>query len=217
MFSPGKADSTQVNNVIQEEYTDTLTEAYSPADTVVTMLKNIQSRVTDTQQERMEMVNRRTQSLRLSGLKLSQKVNQLLSTIEEEEQALAQNKHIQEEYIRQSSIRTVAGIAIVAVVLAIFFLVLIWRDITRSNHYRRELEKAKRRAEDLLAAREKLMLTITHDIKAPRGFHLGLYRPAGADHYRRTPAFLSEQYAEFSQSPAQPGQIPAGLPPAGCT
>ena len=138
VFSPGKADSTQVNNVIQEEYTDTLTEAYSPADTVVTMLKNIQSRVTDTQQERMEMVNRRTQSLRLSGLKLSQKVNQLLSTIEEEEQALAQNKHIQEEYIRQSSIRTVAGIAIVAVVLAIFFLVLIWRDITRSNHYRRE-------------------------------------------------------------------------------
>lgn len=173
VFAPGKADSTQVNNVIQEEYTDTLTEAYSPADTVVTMLKDIQSRVTDTHQERMETVNRRTQSLRLSGLKLSQKVNQLLSTIEEEEQILAQNKHVQEEYIRQSSIRTVAGIAIVAVALAIFFLVLIWRDITRSNHYRHELEKAKRRAEDLLVAREKLMLTITHDIKAPVGSILG--------------------------------------------
>ena len=173
VFAPGKADSTQVSNVIQEEYTDTLTEAYSPADTVVTLLKDIQNRVTGTHQERMETVNRRTQSLRLSGLKLSQKVNQLLSTIEEEEQALAQNKHIQEEYIRQSSIRTVAGIAIVAVVLAIFFLVLIWRDITRSNHYRRELEKAKHRAEDLLAAREKLMLTITHDIKAPVGSILG--------------------------------------------
>lgn len=173
VFAPGKADSTQVNNVIQEEYTDTLTEAYSPADTVVTMLKDIQSRVTDTHQERMEMVNRRTQSLRLSGLKLSQKVNQLLSTIEEEEQTLAQNKHIQEEYIRRNSIRTVAGIAIAAVVLAILFLVLIWRDITRSNHYRHELEKAKRRAEDLLMAREKLMLTITHDIKAPVGSILG--------------------------------------------
>lgn len=173
VFAPGKADSTQVSNVIQEEYTDTLTEAYSPADTVAILLKDIQSRVTDTHQERMEMVNRRTQSLRLSGLKLSQKVNQLLSTIEEEEQALAQKKHIQEEYIRQSSIRTMAGIAIAAVVLAILFLVLIWRDITRSNHYRRELEKAKRRAEDLLAAREKLMLTITHDIKAPVGSILG--------------------------------------------
>lgn len=173
VFAPGKADSTQVSNVIQEEYTDTLTEAYSPADTVVTMLKDIQNRVTDTHQERMEMVNRRTQSLRLSGLKLSQKVNQLLSTIEEEEQALVQHKHIQEEQIRQNSIRTMAGIAIAAVVLAVFFLILIWRDITRSNHYRRELEKAKRRAEDLLVAREKLMLTITHDIKAPVGSILG--------------------------------------------
>lgn len=173
VFAPGKGDSTQVNNVIQEEYTDTLTEAYSPADTVVTMLKDIQSRVTDTHQERMEMVNRRTQSLRLSGLKVSQKVNQLLSAIEEEEQALAQNKYMQEEHIRQKSIRTVAGIAIAAVMLAVFFLVLIWRDITRSNHYRRELEKAKRRAEDLLVAREKLMLTITHDIKAPVGSILG--------------------------------------------
>lgn len=33
--------------------------------------------------------------------------------------------------------------------------------------------KAKRRAEDLLVAREKLMLTITHDIKAPVGSILG--------------------------------------------
>lgn len=173
VFAPGKGDSTQVSNVVQEEYTDTLTEAYSPADTVATLLKDIQNRVTYTHQERMETVNRRTQSLRLSGLKLSQKVNQLLSTIEEEEQVLAQNKHIQEENIRQSSIRTVAGIAISAVVLAALFLILIWRDITRSTHYRRELEKAKRRAEDLLVAREKLMLTITHDIKAPVGSILG--------------------------------------------
>ena len=45
--------------------------------------------------------------------------------------------------------------------------------IRSSNNYRRELEKAKRRAEDLLAAREKLMLTITHDIKAPVGSILG--------------------------------------------
>ena len=172
VFSPGKGDSTQVNNVIQEEFTDTLTESYSPTDTVVTLLKNVQSRVTDTQQQQLKMLNQRTQSLRLSGLKLSQKVNQLLSTIEDEGLRMAQQKQIQEEEIRQSSARTVEAIAIVAVLLASIFLIFIWRDITRSNHYRRELEKAKRRAEDLLVAREKLMLTITHDIKAPVGLSL---------------------------------------------
>ncbi len=173
VFAPGKGDSTQVSNVIQEEFTDTLTEAYSPADTVATLLKDIQARVTDTHQTHIATLNRRTQSLRLNGLKLGQKVNQLLSTIEEEEQHLAESRLVQEESIRRSSVRTVAGIAILAVILAVCFLTLIWRDITRSNHYRRELERAKRRAEDLLVARERLMLTITHDIKAPAGSIVG--------------------------------------------
>lgn len=127
--------------MIQEEFTDTLTESYSPTDTVVTLLKNVQSRVTDTQQQQLKMLNQRTQSLRLSGLKLSQKVNQLLSTIEDEGLRMAQQKQIQEEEIRQSSARTVEAIAIVAVLLANIFLIFIWRDITRSNHYRRELRK----------------------------------------------------------------------------
>lgn len=74
VFSPGKGDSTQVNNVIQEEFTDTLTESYSPADTVITLLKDVQSRVTDTHEQQMKMVNQRTHSMRLSGLKLNQKL-----------------------------------------------------------------------------------------------------------------------------------------------
>ena len=174
VFSPGKADSTQVNNVIQEEYTDTLTEAYSPADTVVTMLKNIQSRVTDTQQERMEMVNRRTQY----------PAPQRLETKSESQSAIKYYRGRRASFGPKTNIykRNIFAKALSAQwresplslwFWLIFFLVLIWRDITRSNHYRRELEKAKRRAEDLLAAREKLMLTITHDIKAPVGSILG--------------------------------------------
>lgn len=69
--------------------------------------------------------------------------------------------------------RTIGGIAVGAVLLSAFFLILIWRDITRSNRYRAELEDANRRAEDLLEAREKLMLAITHDFKAPLGSIIG--------------------------------------------
>ena len=47
-------------------------------------------------------------------------------------------------------------------------------DISRSNRYRRQLEEANKRAEDLLIAREKLMLAITHDFKAPLGSIMGL-------------------------------------------
>ena len=47
------------------------------------------------------------------------------------------------------------------------------RDISRSNRYRQQLEVANKRAEDLLVAREKLMLAITHDFKAPLGSIMG--------------------------------------------
>lgn len=71
------------------------------------------------------------------------------------------------------SARIIGGIAVGAVLLSAFFLILIMRDISRSNRYRQQLEVANKRAEDLLIAREKLMLAITHDFKAPLGSIMG--------------------------------------------
>lgn len=173
LFSPGKADSTQVNNVIQEEYTDTIEEAYNPVDTLAGMLSNIQNRVFQTRQEQLRMIEARTNRLRIAGSKLSQRVNQLLETIEEEEQKAAVFKFETEQSIREQAAWTMANIAILAVLVILIFFIIICRDITRSNHYRKELEKAKSYAENLLVARKKLMLTITHDIKAPAGSIIG--------------------------------------------
>ena len=173
VFAPSKKDSTIVNDTIQEEYTDSITESYSPADTIASLLKNVQTRVADTQQQQMRKLNNRMQELRLNSLELNHKVHQLLATIEDEGQAILLRQQAERESIRRHSTNIVAGIAIASILLAIIFWMIISRDITRSNHYRRELEKAKQRAEDLLVEREKLMLTITHDIKAPVGSILG--------------------------------------------
>lgn len=173
VFAPGKEDSTQVSNVIQEEYTDTLDEVYSPIDTISSMITGIQHKVFQTRQKETEMLNTRISSLRIIGSGLSQRVNQLLENIEHDEQEAARTKLMQEEEIRKEAAETMAKIAIAAFVLVLVFSIVIARDITRNNHYRRELEKAKSYAENLLVAREKLMLTITHDIKAPAGSIIG--------------------------------------------
>lgn len=173
VFAPGKEDSTQVSNVIQEEYTDTLDEVYSPIDTISSMITGIQHKVFQTRQKETEMLNTRISSLRVIGSGLSQRVNQLLENIEHDEQEAARTKLMQEEEIRKEAAETMAKIAIAAFVLVLVFSIVIARDITRNNHYRQELEKAKSYAENLLVAREKLMLTITHDIKAPAGSIIG--------------------------------------------
>ena len=162
-----------MSNVIQEEYTDTLDEVYSPIDTISSMITGIQHKVFQTRQKETEMLNTRISSLRVIGSGLSQRVNQLLENIEHDEQEAARTKLMQEEEIRKEAAETMAKIAIAAFVLVLVFSIVIARDITRNNHYRRELEKAKSYAENLLVAREKLMLTITHDIKAPAGSIIG--------------------------------------------
>ena len=173
VFAPGKEDSTQVSNVIQEEYTDTLDEVYNPVDTISHMITGIQHKVFQTRQKETEMLNAQINNLRVIGSGLSQRVNQLLENIEQDEQEAARIKLAQEEEIRKNAAETMAKIAIAAFVLVLIFSIVIARDITRNNHYRRELEKAKLYAENLLVAREKLMLTITHDIKAPAGSIIG--------------------------------------------
>lgn len=174
-FSPSETpDSTEVNKVVQEVYIDTVQqEAYNAADT----LKHILQRAEDSLEV---MTNRRTGQIRnrlkeqqVAGALLSLKVTQMLETIEQEEHQQLNQRMRQESLIRQKATLTLAVISITAILLALGFSLVVWRDIMQSNHYRRELEKAKNQAEDLLQVRERLMLTITHDIKAPIGSILG--------------------------------------------
>lgn len=173
-FSPAKEDSTEVSKVVQEVYTDTVQqEAYNAADTLVNILQRAEDSVSQQKSRRTDLIRNRLKEQQAAGALISLKVTQLLETIEQEEQELLNVRMKREAMIRQKAAWTLAAISVVAVVLAMVFSFIVWRDITQSNHYRKELEKAKNRAEDLLQVRERLMLTITHDIKAPVGSILG--------------------------------------------
>lgn len=173
-FSPPKEDSTEVNKMVREVYIDTLQqEAYNAADTLVNILQRAEDQVSLRKSRRTDLIRNRLKEQQVAGALLSLKVTQMLETIEQEEQALLNRRMKQEGVIRQKAALTLAVISVSAVILALIFSFIVWRDITQSNHYRKELEKAKNRAEELLQVRERLMLTITHDIKAPVGSILG--------------------------------------------
>lgn len=145
----------------------------SIADTIANYLKNIQFRVSENHRMQVSKLNSQMQSLRLSSLLLNDEVRLMLNEIENEERALEQARIDKNEKVRNRAYIIISCIAVISIFLGALFLYFIWRDISRSNHYRMELEKAKLRAEELLEAKEKLMLTITHDIKAPVGSIIG--------------------------------------------
>jgi signal transduction histidine kinase/CheY-like chemotaxis protein len=76
------------------------------------------------------------------------------------------------ETIRRSSVVT-SVIAIASILIAVFFMSWILRSLTVNQRLHQQINVAKKHLEDLLASRERLILTITHDIKAPVSSILG--------------------------------------------
>ena len=172
-FHKPKADTTSVKNTVQILETDTLHQSFNARDTLAHILDSIESTVKLYSTQRRQRINAQAEKLWATSIDLNGKVAQLLESIEKEEQELQDAENRTAYLMRRQAAITTGSVAVAAIVLALAFFVIVWRDITRSNHYRRELEKAKQRAEDLLVSREKLMLTVTHDIKAPVGAVMG--------------------------------------------
>ncbi len=153
--------------------------------------------------------------LRYSNELVNTKIYRLIMDFEAEDTAFLLGKIDQTEAIRRRSSYVLGGIAIVAVVLMLLFVGILLRDINRSTRYRRALERANRDNEALLAAREKLMLAITHDIKAPLGSVMGYIDLLSRLTDDKREGTLPAQYEGLLRTPAGAGQQPAGLLPAG--
>lgn len=169
VFVPPKKDTAIQVKTSLEFATDTVIEPYNPTDSLHERIRAVAQQ----KKAATAVVRRRNRRLQHLDRMLTARIDSLLKGYEEETLQRARQEAAYRQTVRHRSARIIGGIAVGAVLLSVVFLIIIGRDITRSNRYRRELEEARRRAEDLLATREKLMLAITHDFKAPLGSIMG--------------------------------------------
>lgn len=170
VFVPSKEDSAVLVNTSLEVATDTIIE---PASSKDSLQQKIRMATEEKRLQRRRTIRRTGTKYQRMNSQLTARIDSLITQYEEEMTLRARQDAEMQQMVRMRSARTLAGIAVGAVLLSAFFLILIVRDISRSNRYRRQLEEANKRAEDLLDAREKLMLAITHDFKAPLGSIMG--------------------------------------------
>jgi signal transduction histidine kinase/CheY-like chemotaxis protein len=97
-------------------------------------------------------------------------VTQLLGILHEVE-----NEELAKMHENNSRAVTVVtqNISRISILLLVFFLVaavlvyLIWADITRSNYYKEQLEKAKEEAEELSKIKQRFLANMSHEIRTP--------------------------------------------------
>ena len=169
-FNPSDRTDTAIQVRTSTQYAlDTIVEIYSATDSLQAKLQEV------AQRKKADSLLMRRRNIRLQRMDrlLSARIDSLLHAYEIESLAQTHAAAERRQDVRRESVRTLSYIALGAVLLSVIFLFIIVRDISRSNRYRRDLEEARRRAEDLLATRERLMLAITHDFKAPLGSIMG--------------------------------------------
>jgi hypothetical protein len=160
VFSPSKQDSAVLVNTSLEVATDTILQPTTSKDS---LQQKIRMATEEKRLQRRKTIRRTSTKYQRMNTQLTARMDSLIKQYEEEMTLRArQDAELQQE-VRMRSARIIGGIAVGAVLLSAFFLILIMRDISRSNRYRQQLEVANKRAEDLLIAREKLMLAITQD------------------------------------------------------
>ncbi len=172
-FTPGKEDSTIIVNKTDRISTDSTVNTYSDDGTTSKVLGEIQRDIAGERAQFNQRLLKQTNTLRYNNSIISNEINQLLFDIEEEEMVASEEEQLRKQELIHNASENLALIAIISIIIVLIFLFIAMRDISRSRYYRKQLEKAKQYAEDLLQSREKLMLTISHDIRAPLSSILG--------------------------------------------
>jgi len=171
--SSEKPDTTvQIHST---EYTmiDSLVSFYDPKDSINKLFTNIQHNVQSKKGKMEQALFANITSLRESNDLISVRMNNILRNLEKEEFDHSIFLLEKREETITEIVKTVAKITIIAFLAVAFFIFLIWKNISENRLYRKKLEEANHTTQKLLESREKLMLSITHDIKAPLSSVIG--------------------------------------------
>lgn len=145
----------------------------NPTDSVINILKSVWTDIQQKNEDLNKKINRREYNIVVKSAAITKQLKRILSDFENEEINNSILKTEQKQQALNASSTLIAKIAIIAVLLIILFCFLILRDISKSQRYRKELEAAKQYTDQLLQSREKMMLTVTHDIKSPLSSIIG--------------------------------------------
>ena len=110
---------------------------------------------------------KKTQELVKADNQLSEQISSLLIRLNQEILDSTVAEIEKSELIIQENTRTSILIGAATFILIIIFIILIISDVNKGYRARRAAEEAKRKTEEIMESRHKLLLSVSHDIKAP--------------------------------------------------
>lgn len=131
------------------------------------LLRSLAKEIQFTHDKKSARLFARMDSLSHQNAYLNNEISRLVTEVSNTEQAQLKEKAATYLLGREKSLRLVSGLGISTALLALVFYLILHRDLKNRYFRRMQLELLNCRNEELLHSRKNMMLTVSHDLRAP--------------------------------------------------
>ena len=166
-FKKEHAETLSVKQDSNRAVIDSVTTPVNVAGNVANILEQIDRKEKVETQDHKQHINREMEELKMVSAKLALRSAKHLSDVHQREKDAMQESISKAMEARKHLLWQMELLAIVAFLAIVVMIWLIWRDAKKERIYQENLEAANEEIQRIMNQRERLLLTITHDIKAP--------------------------------------------------
>lgn len=166
-FKKEHAETLSVKQDSNRAVIDSVTTPVNVAENVANILEQIDKKEKVETQGHKQNINKEMEELKMVSAKLALRSAKHLSDVHQREKDNMQEAIEKAMEARKHLLWQMELLAIVAFFAIVIMIWFIWRDARKERIYRENLEAANEEIQRIMNQRERLLLTITHDIKAP--------------------------------------------------
>ena len=166
-FKKEHAETLSVKRDSNSAIIDSITTPVNVAENVADILEQIDRKEKSSSKNHSQAISKEMENLQMVNAQLALRSAQQLNEVHQRERDSMQQAINKAMEARQYLLWQIGLLAIVTIIAAIILLWYIWRDTQKERIYRENLENANEEIRRIMQQREHLLLTITHDIKAP--------------------------------------------------
>jgi len=158
-------------NLSKEDNSKRLTN--QTLDSVATTVKQVLEDLEEKDKRYKKEISNKEGALLKNDQTISKQLRDLLAVIDQTERNEYFARIEASNEVLSKTANYILIIAVISLVIALIFLYLITKDVSKSQKYRNALEAEKTYTESLLKARESLINTVTHDLRSPLNTVIG--------------------------------------------
>lgn len=166
-FKKEHAETLSVKKDSNMAVVDTVVTPVNVAENVADILQQIEKKENHEKRSHDDNMNKEVEDLKVLSTQLALRSAKQLSDVHQKERGAMQRAISQAMEARRDLLWQMGLLAIVTIAAVMVLIVVIWRDSKKEREYQESLEAANEEIQCVMNQRERLLLTITHDIKAP--------------------------------------------------